>query len=208
VVRYSVRDVEQAVVSLKDAGLLHFVHPSHGRSVTRYAQALDEQLRIDVQRLALMAVLLLRGPQTAGELRARTDRMAAFDDSAAVDAELEAMGGAPEPLVLRLPRRPGQKEERWMQLLSPEALGQVDTALEANGYPGATGRLDGAGREVPSDRRPGLAEDPSGMIDAFPASRVSGDERLAALDDEVRALRVEVAELRAAVERLQGGPSA
>ncbi len=124
VVSYDERTLDAALVSLKEAGLVRFVHPSHGRSVIRYRQVLDEKLGLDELRLALVGVLLLRGPQTVGELRARTERMARFDGIAAVEADLEALTRGSDPLVLRLPRRPGQKEERWVQLLS----GHTETA--------------------------------------------------------------------------------
>lgn len=117
VVEYDERTVDNALVSLKAAGLLRFVHPSHGRSVARYEQLLQEKLGISEQQLALVAVLLLRGPQTAGELRSRTERMSEFDGIAQVESELQFLSSLPEPVVARLPRRPGQKEERWQQLL-------------------------------------------------------------------------------------------
>ena len=115
--------VEQALAALKVAGLVRLVHPSHGRSVTRYQQLLGEQLAISERQAALVAVLLLRGPQTGGELRSRSARMCEFDDIAEVDAELERLSGLPEPVVVRLPRRPGQKEERWVQLLTDSSTG-------------------------------------------------------------------------------------
>jgi uncharacterized protein len=130
VVSYDERTLDAALVSLKEAGLVRFVHPSHGRSVIRYRQVLHEKLGLDDPRLALVGVLLLRGPQTAGELRARTERMARFDGIAAVDADLEALSRGPDPLVLRLPRRPGQKEERWVQLLSGPATTATQPGLE------------------------------------------------------------------------------
>ena len=118
VVEFDERTVHDAVASLKTAGLVSFVYPSHGRSVTRYQQLLGEHLAITEQQLALLGVLLLRGPQTAGELRSRTERMCEFDSIAQVEVELEHLSGLPEPLVARLSRRPGQKEERWVQLLT------------------------------------------------------------------------------------------
>lgn len=121
VVHYSERTVEDTLLSLKDAGLVRFVHPSHGRSVIRYRQVLDEKVGLDDRGLALVGVLLLRGPQTLGELRSRTDRMADFDGVSAVEYELGRLGALPEPLVSRQGRRPGQKEDRWMQLLADEA---------------------------------------------------------------------------------------
>ncbi len=79
VVTYGEGPVQQVLRQLKDAGLVRFVHPSHGRSVIRYAEVFGEHLGLDRRRLAVVAVLVLRGPQTAGELRARTDRMADFE---------------------------------------------------------------------------------------------------------------------------------
>jgi uncharacterized protein YceH (UPF0502 family) len=120
VVAYDEELVEIALSSLKDAGLLRFVHPSHGRSVTRYRQVIDERLSLGSRGLALLAVLLLRGPQTVGELRTRTERMADFADLGDVEAELALLGGLADPLVRRLPRQSGHKEERWAQLLTGE----------------------------------------------------------------------------------------
>jgi uncharacterized protein len=118
VVEFDEPTVDNALVSLKAAGLVSFVYPSHGRSVTRYQQLLGEQLALTEQQLALVGVLLLRGSQTAGELRSRSERMSDFDSIAQVDEELARLSGLPEPMVARLPRRPGQKEERWVQLLA------------------------------------------------------------------------------------------
>jgi uncharacterized protein len=118
VVEFDEPTVDNALVSLKAAGLVSFVYPSHGRSVTRYQQLLGEHLALTEQQLALVGVLLLRGSQTAGELRSRSERMSDFDSIAQVDEELARLSGLPEPMVARLPRRPGQKEERWVQLLA------------------------------------------------------------------------------------------
>ena len=68
-----------ALDELKDQRLVRFVLPSHGRSVVRYRQVLEETLGIDARQCAILAILLLRGPQTVGELRIRTERMAQFD---------------------------------------------------------------------------------------------------------------------------------
>ncbi len=118
VVDFDEPTVDNALVSLKAAGLVRFVHPSHGRSVTRYQQLLAERLALTEQQLALVAVLLLRGPQTAGELRSRSERMCEFDGIAQVDGELDRLSSLSEPIVARLSRQPGQKEERWAQLLA------------------------------------------------------------------------------------------
>jgi uncharacterized protein len=80
---------------------------------------LGEAMGVDLRQCALLAVLLLRGPQTVGELRARTDRMTTFDSLGEVEHELRFLSTMAEPLVTDLGRRPGQKEERWICLLSP-----------------------------------------------------------------------------------------
>jgi len=114
--------VEQAVTSVKTQGLAGFVHPSHGRSALRFRHSLDEALGLGTAPLALLAVLLLRGPQTVGELRIRTERMVVFSDLAELQAELDALAGRAEPLVVRLARAPGQKEERYAHLLGEADL--------------------------------------------------------------------------------------
>jgi uncharacterized protein YceH (UPF0502 family) len=119
IVTFTEQEVQGGLDTLKGKGLLRFVLPSHGRSVVRYRHVLDEQLALDARQLALLAVLLLRGPQTTGELRTRTERMADFDGVSAVESDLEGLARWDDPLVARLPRRPGQKEERWTQLLTP-----------------------------------------------------------------------------------------
>jgi uncharacterized protein len=115
------RTIERALDELKALGLVRFVLPSHGKSVTRYRHVLDQAYGLDTQQVALLAVLMLRGPQTSGELRARTERMAELDSIDAVLHELEFLAGRPEHLVTLLARRPGQKEDRWAQLLAAEA---------------------------------------------------------------------------------------
>jgi len=128
VVSYDASAVEAMVAGLKDKGLLRFVHPSHGRSATRYRQVLDEVLGLEEKPLALLGVLMLRGPQTVGELRARTERMATFADLGEVEAVLEELGRREEPLVMRLARQPGQKEERYAHLLAGEVTGEEPVA--------------------------------------------------------------------------------
>ena len=114
---YDESTVLVALDELKDRKLGRFVLPSHGRSVVRYRQVLDETLALDARQCAVLAVLLLRGPQTIGELRIRTERMAQFDSLDEIQHELDLLGGREEPLAANIGRRPGQKEERWATLL-------------------------------------------------------------------------------------------
>lgn len=117
VTNYDEVTVRDALDRLKAAGVVRFVLPSHGRSVVRYRHALEETLALDARQLALLAVLLLRGPQTVGELRTRTERMADFATIAEVESDLDGLARWEDPLVARGSRQPGQKEERWIHLL-------------------------------------------------------------------------------------------
>jgi uncharacterized protein len=190
VVEFDERTVDNALTSLKSAGLVRFVHPSHGRSVIRYRQVLEEQLALGDTELALLGVLLLRGPQTAGELRARTERMARFEGMAAVDSELERLAHRPDPLIRRLARRPGQKEERWVQLLTGDDLA-VPAAVPVTAPAPDRGE----------DYRGGAAGDRETLTGGSPMDASPG--RLAALEEEVAELRDEVKQLRSDLDDLR-----
>jgi len=95
-----------------------------GSRAAKYRHLLDEALSLDGADLSLLAVLMLRGPQTPGELKQRTDRMHRFDTLAEVEHTLDAL--VDRELVTRLARRPGQKEERFAQL-----LGEADVVARA-----------------------------------------------------------------------------
>lgn len=111
-------EVQAATTSLKLAGLLRVVHPSHGRSVTRFRQVADEHFAWSPAQSALISTLLLRGPQTIGELRTRSERLHNFGSLDDVDVTLRQLGHGDQPLVELAPRHPGQKETRWQQLLA------------------------------------------------------------------------------------------
>ncbi len=111
VVQYDESTVLAGIDQLKQMKLARSVLPSHGRSAVRYRHILQETWALNQGQCALVAVMLLRGPQTVSELRIRTERMAEIDD---VGQELEWLTSRDEPLLARnLGRRPGQKEERW-----------------------------------------------------------------------------------------------
>jgi hypothetical protein len=112
-------EVDASLTSLKGQGLLRFVHPMHGRSVTRYRQVAIEQWALEPNAAAVVAVLLLRGPQTAAELRSRTERLHEFASVEAVEAVLRSLADVQR--VQLLERQPGQKEARWQQLFADEA---------------------------------------------------------------------------------------
>jgi hypothetical protein len=109
-------EVQAAVDRLK--GLSLVVETSGGR-VMRYAHNVERVLAIPEQAVALLAVLMLRGPQTAGELRIHCERLHRFADTSAVEAFLRELAARPEgALVVELPRQPGARETRWAHLLS------------------------------------------------------------------------------------------
>jgi hypothetical protein len=120
VVTYDERTVEDTVMDLKDKGLTRIVHPSHGRSVTRYRQVMQEALYLEREQLAVLGVMMLRGPQTLNELKTRTDRAADFEDLDSVQRTLDVLAGRDEPLVVRIPRQSGQREDRYAHLLGGE----------------------------------------------------------------------------------------
>jgi uncharacterized protein YceH (UPF0502 family) len=174
VVTYSEETVLAAVAELKANKLVRSVLPSHGRSVVRFRHVLDETLALQTSQSALLAILLLRGPQTVGELRIRTERMVEFDGLDQIAHELTYMSTVTDPLTLNVGRRPGQKEERWATLLMdvPDM-----TAASPTGW-------SGSGREG------------SDAPDGTESTRRPTSQRLDDLEAEVVDLRRQLAELR------------
>ncbi len=109
-------EVMEALQELRDHEAAWFVGTA-GSRVQKYGHRLAEARGLSVQECAILAELLLRGPQTPGELRNRSTRMYPFPDLAEVEAVLELMLEAEEPLVARLPRQPGTKETRYAHRL-------------------------------------------------------------------------------------------
>jgi len=182
VVAYSEGEVAAALDALREQRLVRFVLPSHGRSVVRYRQVLDEVLGLDERQLALLAVLLLRGPQTAAELRTRSERMVTFEAPGEVEEVLASLASFDDPLVERVDRRPGQKEERWVELLQ--------------GPPAApTGASDRAAPPPLS----GPAADPAGGAGGLAGQVAVLRGEVAALRDELSTYREELAALRASL---------
>ncbi|CAA9400258.1 DUF480 domain-containing protein [uncultured Nocardioides sp.] len=134
VVDLDLQTVEQAARALKDRGLVRIVWASTGRRTLKYHQVLDESLGLEPDEGALLTVLLLRGEQSPGELRTRTERLRGFAGRGEVEACLARMAARPEPLVRELPRRPGQQDHRWIHLLGPvpqQATGAVPVDRDA-----------------------------------------------------------------------------
>lgn len=115
VMRASEADVEAALDRLHQEVL---VWPVDGARVRKWRHSLDAQWELAAPTRAVMTVLLLRGPQTAGEIRGRTERMHAFASTSEVEDALFELASGEEPLTVHLARRPGQKEARWTHLVA------------------------------------------------------------------------------------------
>ncbi|HVL59308.1 MAG TPA: DUF480 domain-containing protein [Burkholderiaceae bacterium] len=145
---------------------------SSGSRVMRYSENMKRVLCIPNESVALLAVLMLRGPQTAAELRANAERLQRFSDASAMDGFLRELAQWPAgALVAELPRQPGARENRWMHLLSgpPPA---AEAAAQSESPSGASGS-EPAKRDLHS------------ALDAL-------QQRVAALESEVAALRAQL----------------
>lgn len=123
IVDYSEAEVDETLRGLKKRELVRFVWASGSRTV-KYAQALDQAIDLDEAERAVLTVLLLRGAQTPGELRTRTERMYVFADRAAAESALRAMADQQPPLVRELDLRPREQDRRWVHLLGPLPTGE------------------------------------------------------------------------------------
>jgi len=121
IVHYDESTVAQALDTLRDKKLIHTVDKSESR-VTKYRHVLYEEMNLGRPTIAVLCVLMLRGAQTVGEIRTRTNRLYDFTSLDEVENTLTSMMSAEPPLVVRLPRQPGQKEVRYAHLLSGEVV--------------------------------------------------------------------------------------
>jgi hypothetical protein len=142
--------VRDALNLLRDRNLAVFVSEA-GSRVEKYRHKLAEKFNFTRGEQAILTVLLLRGPQTAAELRERGSRMAPLDDLETVTHTLERLAARePDPLVRLLPKAPGAKEPRWAHLLCGEpelhATPQTDTAAPAGA--GLSARVEQLEREL------------------------------------------------------------
>ncbi len=116
---YSQGEVADAMRSLREKDLARSVRTSGSRTM-KHRHDIENLLVIDNAAASLLAVMMLRGPQTTGELRIRTERYHDFESLDAVEKELRTMAEDDPALVLQLDRQPGQKEARWVQLLTTD----------------------------------------------------------------------------------------
>jgi uncharacterized protein len=184
VVHYSEATVETALDELRERSFVRRgVYP--GSRVIKYRHVLDEALGIGPPGMALLCVMLLRGPQTPGELKSRTERLHPFKDLVAIEDGLDKLAARDEPLARRLPREPGQKEARVRELLT-DAGGEV-TARVAEDAP----------VEWKTEATPEAPVAPVVRPVEAPAPADDGlADRVAALEESVATLRDELQVLR------------
>lgn len=132
VVQYEERLVAEAVDTLRLKNLVYIFYGAESR-VPKYKHMMREVYSLSAPELAALCVLMLRGPQTVGEVRGRTGRMYEFSDLREVETTLEGLSQRDEPLVVKLPRQAGRKEARYAHLLS----GRPVVEEEAEAQPAA-----------------------------------------------------------------------
>lgn len=147
VTEFSEDHVELVLRGLTDQGLAKMVHKP-GDRVVKYRQALDDELETSAQETALLAVLMLRGPQTPGELRQRTGRYVEFSSLPELETVLADLSR--RDLVRRLERQPGQKESRYEQLLTVggELAGPTVGDDPPHGHQSATEAVPATSRDL------------------------------------------------------------
>lgn len=147
VLTYDEEMVDGALTSLNDRGLSRFTRMSGARTL-KYVHKADEVLEVDSQQLAILAVLLLRGPQTPGELRTRTERYVSFGGTEAVEEVLDDLMTRDVPLVSRLDREAGQKEHRYRTLLTEYDPTTLPTPVQTRTDDETTARLEALERRL------------------------------------------------------------
>ena len=137
VMSLSETEIMAAVDRLRDENLVYLFYGSGSRTV-KYKHMLPSVYELDAAGTAVMAVLMLRGPQTIGEIRERSGRMHEFGDLNEVQATLDDLSRRDEPLIVKLDRQPGQKEARYAHLLSgPVDVTKLAAAAERTSSAGS-----------------------------------------------------------------------
>ncbi len=130
VVDYPANLVDRVMQLLRDGGWARSIRGSGNRTF-KHRHVIDERLGLGTPEQAVIAVLALRGPQSAGELKTRTDRYHPFADPDEVEAVLERLASRETPLVVNVGRAPGQSQDRWVQVLGPTPDGGAPPPAQA-----------------------------------------------------------------------------
>lgn len=177
-------DVHDAVESLRGKGALVRVDMA-GSRVPKFKHSLAELLKTGPRENALLAELLIRGPQTLGELRTRASRMQNFETLEVVKLTLDGLAGRDEPLTQQIPPLPGSRAERYTQLLAPDARASATGAVASHDVV--------ASRDTVTDRMP------SGSPASTAPAASALAERVSALEAEVTVLKDRLNKLAASL---------
>jgi uncharacterized protein YceH (UPF0502 family) len=189
VVHYDEDEVTRTLVSLRERELVRTSR--EGGRVYKHAHLLRQALDLDGAELAVLSVLFLRGPQTPGELRTRSERQHGFATVDETEAVLERLARRNPALTAQLERRPGQKEPRWAHL-----LGAAEPPARAVFAQPSSLVLDNTNLAAATGQPPPAAGEEQ------PAAR----HEIAGLRDQIAALRADLADLRTRVETLERPP--
>ena len=204
VVEYDENTIRGAIERLVHRKWATLASWSNRRSM-KYRQTLDRALELSDADMAVLGVLMLRGPQTPGELKTRTERLHSFADMSDLGGTLEGL--ISRDLVVRLDRRPGQREERYAQRLAeeeedlPEAApaGAEEPAPAAAAPPGATEPAPTAAAPAGATAHDPAAAAPPGAMEPDPAAAAppgGDDERIRRIERQLDELRSEIRALR------------
>jgi uncharacterized protein len=121
VVSYDETTVERAIDGLRAKNLAYVFHGSEAR-VPKYAQQFSKYFELNQSEIAVLCVLILRGPQTPGELRSRTAHLQNFEHLSEIESTLESLISRAQPLIIKLARQPGARESRYAHLIGGEII--------------------------------------------------------------------------------------
>jgi uncharacterized protein len=121
VVSYDETTVERAIDGLRAKNLAYVFHGSEAR-VPKYAQQFSKYFELNQNEVAVLCVLILRGPQTPGELRSRTAHLQNFEHLSEIESTLEGLMSRAQPLIVKLTRQPGARESRYAHLIGGEII--------------------------------------------------------------------------------------
>jgi uncharacterized protein YceH (UPF0502 family) len=192
VVDYDEAEIRRA---LGELGRRRWIRGASGHTSRspKYRHLLDQEMSLAEDQISVLAVLMLRGEQTPGQLKQRTERMFGFHDLDALQTTLDAL--ASRELIERLPRRPGQKEDRYRQLLGGnhlEEAPEVETAVSDSGV------------DHPPNREAVAPETDAAAVEPLPVPVDTPEtERIEALELQVGELTAALAELRGLVDDLR-----
>lgn len=158
---------------------------TEGARVERWKQSVDRRWSLDRKSKAVMTLLLLRGPQTVGELKTRSERMYRFESTAEVEETLARLAEGFDALVAELPRQPGKRETRWTHLESTEG---IELGAEHGVEPAAPPAPSAAGDEGPVGRRSPYDE----RLERLEAAVSELQSTISTMEEQLRSLRADL----------------